>query len=200
MTRKSQLDPDIQNIKEIPLLIHEDVWMDFFRTYGNVWIKVKHSKLVRLDAEGKEIERLLEGAKKDKKKNMNRVIELSEMINNEGKEAALSEMEETQALIQRLNSEIEALEARRLSVNERKRKLNFDILNDTVKIAYEEIKKQERILENISGEIEGLKEMLNRSIDRKHGIEEQKNQLYRLVHGLIGRDETNKMDGTYLET
>ncbi|MBA1334286.1 MAG: hypothetical protein HPY66_1995 [Firmicutes bacterium] len=200
MTRKSQLDPHIQDRKDIPLLIHEDVWLDFFNTYCNVWIKVKYSKLVRLDAEAKEIERLLESTKKDKKKNMNKVIVLSGMINNEGNEAALSELEETQALIQHLNNEIETLESRRLSVNERKRKLNFDILNDTVKIAYKEIKKQERILENISGEIEGLKEMLNRSIDRKHGIEEQKNQLYRLVHGLIGRDETNKMDDTYLET
>ncbi len=199
MSLRFDLDPELIDIKEMPVLSEDELWMDFFATCRSFPVRRRYNRLVKLLSAENRITEDIQTAKHDKKKSLNTVFSLSQKANNEGDERAAVRMEEEKATIEALNERLEQLKARRHRLKEQITGTNFSLLKETVRISYGKIRKRESELENIAADMDALKARLNHLIDRKHGLEEEKSSLYRLVHALIGRDEADKLDRSYLE-
>lgn len=187
------------DIKQIPVLSEDELWLGFYKNHQNFALRRKYQRLVRLLSHQKEIIENIRKIKKDKRESLNRVFMLSQKAYG-GEDGEVSgEMEAEKNRIEALNSQLFELGARRQRLKEETVNANFALLKQTVRVAYNEIKKYERQQQDITGQIDALKASLNDMIDKKHSLEEEKSSLYRLVHALIGKEEADKLDKDYLE-
>lgn len=185
--------------KDIPILVDHQEWVSLFGKSNDPRLMYCCFMLRKMLRKKEKIEREIVQIKKDKKKHMDRIIKLSQEINNEGNEDAIEEMEEVQGSVLNLIKKLDQLEERHYILKERIRNINIRLLECTVQAAYRTIRKQERIVERTADRIEYLKAQLNQAIDRKHSIEDRKTRIYRLIHSFLGSEETNKLDESLLE-
>lgn len=185
--------------KSVHLLIKDEEWLHLFKESKNLKIKHYYLRLKKIVEEKENIQKRIEEIKIEKKKDMQMIIVLSQKANDEGDTVAVQKMEEMQRGINYSNEQLDKLEMQEQNLREKMKEMNLKLLEITVDSAYKEIKKKEEDLERIIEEIESLKNRLNRTINTKYGIEEEKTRLYRWVHSFLGSDETNKLDEDYLE-
>jgi len=183
---------------KIPILIYVPEWIQLFSNNKSRSMQKIITKLEELIARGKKFDLELNGLEKRKKVVMNKVLYLSKDINENNNKAALPKMEEAEKEIIEINLKIprllEELETIPDSINE----MNTRLLKETIKRAYELIKENESESEKCQEQVNELRQKLGELIQKKVDTEERVNTLYSFVHGMIGADEMESLDKSFL--
>lgn len=184
---------------KIPILIYVPEWIQLFSNYKSKGMQKTISRLEELIAMEKELESELGSLDKRKKIVMNKILYLSEDINDNNNEGALPKMEGAEKELIEINQKIpvmiEELETLSDLINEQ----NTQLLKETIKRSYELIKEHKSESEKCQEQVNEIRQKLAVLIQTKVDMEERVNKLYSFVHGMIGADEMESLDETFLK-
>lgn len=130
---------------------------------------------------------------------MNKIITLSDELNNNHLEEGTELLGEYQQEIYSLNDEIDNLTFELEMLPKEIREANLNLIKATVKLAYKQLAEWEESLEPLSSEIEELRNKLRESIERKNDYEEKIQTTYSFLHGMLGSKEMEKLDKDMLD-
>lgn len=192
------LDLDYRTImrNNIPLLVKDNTWKELFSDINDRQINKLKSELEDLLEEQKEIERKLKKLKKEKKRTMAKIINLSDEINNNNMndEKAMELLSRYQEDIYDINNRLEDITFRYEMIPKQIREANFNLLKETIKYGYKELKLWDKELNNVNNEIDEFRIKLRELIDKKNDYEEKRNLTYNFLHGILGNKEIEKLD------
>jgi DNA repair exonuclease SbcCD ATPase subunit len=192
-------EDNIVKKNKIPILIYNPEWMQLFINFNSKNLKKSVAKLEELlsrekvcEAEQKELERR-------KKTLMNKILYISNEINEDNNLDAIPKMEETQRELLQINEKLpmllEELETLPTLINQQ----NIVVLKETIKRAYDLIKENKDETIKSQEEINQIRQRLGELITRKVEAEERVNKLYSFIHGMVGAGEMEKLDEQYLK-
>ena len=183
----------------IPILIYVPEWIQLFTNYKSRNMRKIVSKLEELIARERERSLEYDNLEKRKKVIMNKILYLSKDINENNNEAALSKMSETEKELIEINKKlprlIEEMEILPGLINE----MNTQLLKETIKRSYELIKEHKSESEKCQEQVNDIRQKLASLIQKKVEMEERVNKLYSFVHGMIGADEMESLDKSFLQ-
>ncbi|HYE83338.1 MAG TPA: hypothetical protein VEG39_14375 [Clostridia bacterium] len=183
---------------KIPILIYVPEWIQLFSSYKSRSMQKIIAKLEELIAREKEFDSELSGFEKRKKTVMNKILYLSKDINENNDETALSKMEEAEKELLEINKKIpkliEELEILPGLINE----MNTQLLKETIKRSYELIKEHKSESEKCQEQVNEIRQKLAALIQKKVDMEDRVNKLYSFVHGMLGADEMESLDESFL--
>ena len=183
---------------KIPILIYVPEWIQLFSNYKSKSMQKIIIKLEELIAREKEYDAEFSSMEKRKKIVMNKILYLSKDINENNNEAALHKMEETEKELIEINQKmprlIEEMETIPGLINE----VNTQLLKETIKRSYELIKEHKSESEKCQEQVNEIRQRLAVLIDKKVDMEERVNKLYSFAHGMIGADEMESLDESFL--
>jgi DNA repair exonuclease SbcCD ATPase subunit len=197
--REIIFEDNIVKKNKIPILIYNPEWMQLFINFNSKSLKKSVAKLEELlsrekacEAEQKELERR-------KKTLMNKILYISNEINEDNNLDAIPKMEETQRELLQINEKLpmllEELETLPTLINQQ----NIVVLKETIKRAYDLIKDNKDETIRSQEEINQIRQRLGELITRKVEAEERVNKLYSFIHGMVGAGEMEKLDEQYLK-
>lgn len=195
-----EIDYNIMKKHNIPILISNKEWKKIFQSVNDKKIEMYKNALTDLLKEEKETNRELIRLKKDKKKNMLKILNLSEEVNSKNNNSyGLELLDQCQQHIVDLNNRIEECRFRTETIPKEIREANFNLLKETIRYSYKELQYNERNLKMVNEEIEELRNRLKSLIGQKHDYEEKVNTIYLFLHGILGNKEMEKLDKDMLE-
>lgn len=197
--KKIDLDENIILKNRIPLLIEDETWMKLFGEVDNKDIQHVKEELEELVRRMRELQTRERTLKKDKTKAMKMILGISNAVNNENKVHSVGLLDEYKEKIEKINEELDEISYQLETIPQEIRDLNFQLLEITVYYGYKELKAREKKLNQLVGELESLRERLRELINEKHDYEEWIDSTYSFLHGLLGREETEKLDELILE-
>jgi len=183
---------------KIPILIYVPEWIQLFSNNKSRSMQKIITKLEELIARGKKFDLELNDLEKRKKVVMNKVLYLSKDINENNNKAALPKMEEAEKEIIEINQKIPRLLEELETIPDNINEMNTRLLKETIKRAYELIKENESESEKCQEQVNELRQKLAELIQKKVDTEERVNTLYSFVHGMIGADEMESLDKSFL--
>jgi len=183
---------------KIPVLIYVPEWIQLFSNYKSKSMQKTVNRLEELLSLERKCNEELRELEKRKKVVMNKILYLSKDINEKNDETAMRKMDEAQAELLSINERIpqllEELESYPRMIDEQ----NTQLLKDTIKRSYELIKEHEEEAEKCQQELMELRKKLAALIQKKVDAEERVNKLYSFIHGMIGADEIESLDESFL--
>lgn len=197
--KKIDLDENIILKNRIPLLIEDETWMKLFGEVDNKDIQHVKEELEELVRRMRELQTRERTLKKDKTKAMKMILGISNAVNNENKVHSVGLLDEYKEKIEKINEELDEISYQLEIIPQEIRDLNFQLLEITVYYGYKELKAREKKLNQLVDELESLRERLRELINEKHDYEEWIDSTYSFLHGLLGREETEKLDELILE-
>lgn len=193
------LDEKILLKNKIPVLIVDENWIKLF---GDVKFKnmesLKEDIRELLIKEG-QLEKEYRKLEQEKTKAMKMILGISDAINNEEKNVDPSLLDEYKRQIENINEKLDNIKAQLEEVPEEIRELNFQLLKLTVDYGYKELKAKERKLKATNIELENLRENLRDLVNKKHDYEEWIDATYSFLHGMLGRQEIDRLDKEFLK-
>jgi len=187
------IDYNIILKNKVPLLINDQAWKRLFLESNDRSLQNIRKELEDLVQELKEKEKELNRLKIEKKKTMAKILNISDMVNNNNYNA-VNQLEECQNKIYKLNEEIEDLTFRNEILPKEIRDVNYRLLKETIKLAYKDLSLDGKRLGATNEEIETLREQLRGLLEKKHDYEERINNTYGFLHGILGGKEMEKLD------
>ncbi len=183
----------------IPILIYTPEWIQLFSNFRSKALNKIVAALEELLSNERELEDELKQLEKRKKVVMNKILYISNDINDKNNQAAIPKMEEAQRELLDINERmpiiIEELETLPDLINQQ----NTVLLKETIKRAYELIKENKTEAEKCQQEIVEIRKKLGTLIQKKVEHDEKVNKLYSFVHGMIGAAEMEKLDKSFFE-
>ncbi len=183
---------------KIPILIYVPEWIQLFSNNKSRGMSKTIEKLEELIAKEKECGTELDRLGKRKKLVMNKILYLSKDINENNNEEALPKMEEAEKELleinQRIPELIEELELLPGLIND----MNTQLLKDTIKKSYELINEYKAESEKCQEQVNEIRLKLSALIQKKVDMEERVNKLYSFTHGMLGADEMETLDESFL--
>lgn len=183
---------------KIPILIYVPEWIQLFSSYKSRSMQKTIARLEELIAREKECDSDLRSLEKRKKIVMNKILYLSKDINENNNETALAKMEETEKELIEINQKIPALIEELETLPDLINGQNTLLLKETIKRAYELIKEHKSESEKCQEQVNEIRQKLAALIQKKVDMEERVNKLYSFVHGMIGADEMENLDESFL--
>ncbi len=194
-----KFEDNIIKRNKIPILIYTPDWIQLFLNYGSKHLKKAVESLEALLAREKECESEQKDLERRKKVLMNKILYISKEINEDNNLEAIPKMEEAQNELLEINEKIpmliEELENLPFLINQQ----NTIVLKETIKRAYELIEEHKKESENCQTEINQIRLRLGELIKTKVDMDERVNRLYSFIHGMVGADEMEKLDDSYLK-
>ncbi|AKL96767.1 hypothetical protein CACET_c33230 [Clostridium aceticum] len=194
------IDEKIIKKNRIPILIKDKQWKQIMESNRTRTIQMAAKKLEDLVDKEKLLVKQLSILEQNKKKLMNKILHLSDLLNTQGQENVIEELEDCKEEISKINDEVnvitETLDLHRINIEE----TNLHLLKETVKIAYKNIKVSDSKLLGINKEIEGLRVKLGDLRDEKLEVEQRIDVLYSFLHMMMGHEEMEKLDLYYSTT
>jgi len=196
-------EPDIDGAtirkNKIPILIYTPEWIQLFSNFKSRSMQKSIAKLEELLAKEKNLEQELKELEKRKKISMNKILHLSNELNENNNEAFLEPLKESQKEILHINQRIplilEELEALPSAIDQE----NAILLKETVKRTYELINESKQEADEMQQDISRIREALMELIQKKVDMDERVNRLYSYLHGIVGVDEMDKLDESLLK-
>ncbi|MTI48662.1 hypothetical protein [Sporosalibacterium faouarense] len=193
------IDLDIINKKNIPILINVKEWKLLFDEVSNKKVEEYRDELSQLLQEQKTVDRELIRLKKDKKKNMMKILNLSDEVNNTNNSYAIELLDKCQQEIIDINTRIEELTIKSEVLPKEIRRLNTNLLKETIRYSYDKLNENEKKLSDVNKEIIEMRNRLKELIEHKNDYEERLNTTYRLLHGILGNKAMEKLDKSMIE-
>lgn len=194
-----ELDENIILKNKIPLLINEKDWLNIFGKMNDRNISSMKEELVELEEKRKSLENEEEKLKKEKSLAMKMILGISNSVNNENKVHNVDMLDEYKEKIENINERLDTIAYELENIYPEIKELNFNLLRATVYYGYKEIKKQEKELREVTEELDRIRERTRELINEKYDYEEWINSAYSFLHGMLGREETDKLDEKILE-
>jgi len=183
---------------KIPILIYVPEWIQLFSGNKSRSMQKIIAGLEELIARNKECDSELYNLEKRKKTVMNKILYLSKDINENNDKTALSKMEEAEKEIKEINRKIPVLLEELESIPKQINDMNTQLLKETIKRAYELINESRSESEKCQEQVNDLRQKLAELIQKKADMEERVNKLYLFIHGMIGADEMESLDESFL--
>mgnify|MGYP001243161800 CR=1 FL=1 len=193
------LDESIIIKNRIPLLIRDENWLKLFSKSNNKVIVNLKEELSSLINEKKALEREESKLKEEKLLAMKMILGISNSINNENKIHNLALLDEYKDKIENINKQLDELSEKKINIHEEIMELNFELLKATVYYGYKDLKKREKQLKDINEELDRIRQKTRELINQKHDYQEWIQAVYTFLHGLLGREEIEKLDKKILE-
>ncbi|NLY68030.1 MAG: hypothetical protein GX069_10790 [Tissierellia bacterium] len=197
--RNIEIDESIIIKNKIPLLVYDKEWKKLFGNIDNKDIINTKEKLIEAINKKNQLEREEAKLKKDKNFAMKMILGISNSINNENKVENVNLLDKYKDKIESINERLDELSFELENIYKEIRDLNFNLLKATVYYGYRDIKKKEKKLKKIVEELEFIRERARLLINEKYDYEEWINSAYSFLHGILGRDEIEKLDEEILE-
>lgn len=183
---------------KIPILIYVPEWIQLFANFKSKSMQKSINRLEELLTREKNCDAELKELDRRKKIVMNKILYLSKDINENNSETAIKKMDDAQNELLSINKKIpellEEMESLPRLINEQ----NTQLLKDTIKRSYELIKEHEAESQKCQEELCELRQKLAALIQKKVDTEERVNKLYSFIHGMIGADEMESLDESFL--
>lgn len=193
------LDEDILLKNKIPLLINDPTWTKLFGEANDKSIQNTKEELIQLVNKESNLDMKSRELQKEKLNCMKMILGVSDSVNNENKLENIELLDEYKKRIHEINEEIDEVTFQLEIIPKSIKESNFNLLKATVKYGYDELKYREKVVNQVVGEIESLKEKLMELINTKHDYEEWINETYPFLHGLLGSNEMEKLDREILK-
>lgn len=193
------LDENIILKNRIPLLVMDEHWAKLFGDIKYKNIQSLKEELTKLIKKEEELKRQSHVLQKEKTHSMKMILGISDAINNESRDVDPKLLDEYKDKIENINEELEEITFRLETIPQEIREVNFELLKITVDYGYKELKTKEKKLNNVSYELELLRERLKELINEKHDYEEWIDATYSFLHGMLGSQEMEKLDEEILD-
>jgi len=193
------IEREIISKNRIPILIKDPTWLKLFGDAGDRPINNARKDLESLLEKQRFTDRQLKEKSKEKRKIMNKILTLSDELNNNQLTKGTELLGEYQQKIHTLNDEIENLTFEREMFPKQIKEANLALIKATIKLAYKQLSECENGLEPLNSEIESLRNKIRELIDRKNDYEEKISTTYRFLHGILGSKEMEKLDKDMLD-
>ncbi|WP_141131326.1 hypothetical protein [Anaerovirgula multivorans] len=195
-----EVDEKIIKKNRVPVLIKDKEWKNIIASsHTNKTIQFFSKQLEDLINEEKESLRQLNNNKQYKTKLMNKIIYLSDLLNRQGKEDVLPELEKCKEEITKVNEIIDEIMDKTQDYSREIERVNLALLKETIVIVYKDITIGHDKLLAVDQEIEELREKLGNLRDEKDELEKKNEKLYSFLHTVIGHKEMEKLDVLFLE-
>jgi hypothetical protein len=183
---------------DISLLILDERWNRLFvntpKTPRIAFCEEKLKELLkeeaRLTAEAKEIAA-------DKKKRMDRIMQLTPAVFERNDEAAKKEMVFCEKEIKRINARIKNIEEALEVMPDRIKTANLELLENTVNVVYFKIRNSSKRVEELEKLIEETRMKLKHYIDEKESLSQDDTDIYSYFHDLLGGEELERLDNKF---
>lgn len=193
------IDESIIVKNKIPLLIFNEEWINIFGSIDNKYIRDTKEKLIECVNKKKELEKEEIKLKNEKKHSIKMILGISNSVNNKNKIENVDLLDKYKKKIEDINERLDDIAFELENIHKEIRDLNFNLLKATIYYGYREIKKKEKDLGKINRELESIRKKAKILINEKYNYEEWVNSAYAFLHGMLGRDEIEKIDEKILE-
>ncbi|QUH25660.1 hypothetical protein [Serpentinicella alkaliphila] len=189
-----ELDENIIKKKKIPILLKDKTWLYIRDNCKNRAMDSISKELEVIIKEEANLQKHMRTMKEKKRVLMNKVINLSDLVNTKGEERYIPEIEKSKSEIEQINIEIDQTYDMLLEFPKKIEQVNLQLLKETVKVAYQNVQTNQTQLNSLDKEIYGLREKLNKLREEKEIVEKKVGILYGFLHTLVGADEMEKLD------
>ncbi len=193
------IERDIMAKNRIPILTKDDTWLKLFGDVGDKHINSARKELESLFEKQRLLDTQLKEKSREKKRAMNKIIMLSDEINNNQLKEGTELLGQYQQEIHTLNDEIDNITFELEMMPKQIKDANLKLIKATIKLAYKQLAEWEEIFEPLNSEVEDLRNKLRELIEKKNDYEEKINITYRFLHGMLGSKEMEKLDKDMLE-
>mgnify|MGYP006278544751 CR=1 FL=1 len=190
---------DIILKNKIPILVQSEEWKNIYGDIKDKKIDDAKEKLLELLKHKKELSNKLEKLKKDKRKTMVTIINLSHKVNSNNDCDSIDKLDESKENIIDINTDIEDLKFKLEMIPSQIRQANYELLKNTIRYSYKDLKKMESELKPLNEEIDELRDKLKGLIEQKNDYEERINDTYTFLHGILGGKEMEKLDKEFFK-
>lgn len=188
------LDENIVLKNKIPILIEDENWLKLFGDVSNKNIQHIKTELIQLVNTKKELEKKERTLQKEKTLSMKMILGISNAVNNEKQTHSVDLLDKYKERIEKINEELNEIIFELETIPQEIRELNFNLLKATVYYGYKELKTKEKKLQEVTDELEIIRERIKVLINEKYDYEEWINLTYSFLHGLLGSEEIEKLD------
>ncbi|QXM05308.1 hypothetical protein [Crassaminicella indica] len=200
MAKNVVLDEYIMKKNKIPVLIKDTEWKSLFEECMTKSMKKTAKALEEKVAEEKEAIKQYNIHRKLKQNLMERILKLSDEVNNNQKESLLIQLEDAKEKLLEVNDRIDELQFKLEILPKEIEGLNMELLKESVEIAYKDIEDGNKKLKELTEEIIKLRDQLKNSWDEKLNLESRVETLYAYLHNTLGYEQTNKLDKQFLSS
>lgn len=198
MAKDIVLDENIIKKNKIQVLIQNKEWKSLFEQYMTKSMKKIAKDLELKVMEEKQAMKDIRIYKKQKKSLMEKILQLSNEVNNNQNQNALIKLEQAKNQILEANDKIDEFQFKLETLPKEIENLNKELLTETIKIAYKDIEEGNKRIEQLTEEILKLRQQLKIDWDEKLNSESRVETLYAYLHNTLGYEETNKLDKKFL--
>jgi len=193
------IDENIIKRKQVPILIKDKQWKKIISDNKNRTIKSLSLELEELIDEEKSLKREWTKHNQEKRRLMNKILQLSDLVNTKGQEDMLPELERCKEEINKVNQNIDKIMENLESYPSQIEKLNFNLLKETIKIVYQDMICSNDELFLVAEKMNKLRQELGELRDERIFLEERVEELYSFLHDTVGHEEMEKLDIKFLE-
>lgn len=198
MAKEMELEERIIRRNKIPILPFDPEWKSNFQEHMTKDMKKIIQELTDKVAEEKQAIHQLKICKKEKKYLMEKILQWSDEANTNNNDQALIQLEAAKEEILKINDNIDALQFRLEMLPKEIEQLNFRLLKETIRLAYEDIRQGSERAKTLMEEILELRKRLTEKWDEKIHVENRIHGLYSYLHNTLGHEETDKLDRLFL--
>lgn len=195
-----EVDEKIIKKNRVPILIKDRDWKSIVGdSNSNKTIQSLSKQLEDLVQGERELLKQLNYNRQHKTKLMNKIIHLSDLLNRQGKEDVLPELERCKEEITKINQIIDEIMEKSHDYPQEIERVNLALLKETIIVIYKDITNSNHKLQEVNEEIQQLREKLGNLRDEKDELEKKNEMLYSFLHTVVGHKEMEKLDMRFLE-
>lgn len=195
-----EVDEKIIKKNRVPILIKDRDWKNIIGdSNSNKTIQSLSKQLEDLVQGERELLKQLNYNRQYKTKLMNKIIHLSDLLNRQGKEDVLPELERCKEEITKINQIIDEIMEKSHDCPQEIERVNLALLKETIIVIYKDITNGNNKLQAVNEEIQQLREKLGNLRDEKDELEKKNEMLYSFLHTVVGHKEMEKLDMRFFE-
>jgi predicted transcriptional regulator len=193
--RQKKFEAKVLRKNDISILILDERWNSLFGAADKSPEIIKCEEDLRellkeqsrISTESKEITA-------HKKVCMDRILELTTEVFDNGNENAKNEMQECEKEIKRINERLAKITEEQDNMPGMLKEANLRLLEKTVNIVYFKIRANQKRVEELERVIEQERQSLKEHIDEKEALSQSDTDIYSYFHDLLGGEELEKLD------
>lgn len=186
---------ELRHLK-IPVLSENEKWLETMGPYMNEEMHLLVNRQAALLAEQRQGTHHLIQLKRQKKEVLSQLLGLTAQLQRNNEDAG-GQAERLKALLERINEEIDYLQFRVEMAPGEAQKLNFELLEETIAIGYEQLLTDHKKIAVLSKKIEVLRSQLLAMNEEKFALEDNASAIGQYLHSLLGKELSDDMDSRY---